>query len=295
MNKYHKIGRFDLVLPADHRLDIYQSRYRLYDRGLGEIANAVISKYPDMTAIDIGANVGDSAALICSKHDVPVLCIEGNPRFTSYLRANLDKLHPAVVLAECLVGAQNGFVAAQDLRTGGGTASLVHATSPVSSDARIVVRTLQDILAEYPAFAGAKLIKIDTDGGDFEILIASAHLFCQSRPVLYFEYDPTFRKTGLQQAMNAVTRLQEVGYRRFLCYDNFGHFAREIADDVTAQFLDLNRYVMSHLFFGRQIYYFDICAVCESERDIADKLVTFHRNAMDECIARQGWLLPEKN
>ncbi len=83
--KTYRIGRFELTLPADHPIDRYQKTYRLYDRVLGDIAHAVAAKYPDTTAIDIGANVGDTAALLCRDQDFPVLCIEGSPHFLKYL------------------------------------------------------------------------------------------------------------------------------------------------------------------------------------------------------------------
>ena len=64
--KTYKIGRFELVLPSDHALEMYQTKWKLYDWILGEISRLVFCKYPDATVVDVGANVGDSAALICN-------------------------------------------------------------------------------------------------------------------------------------------------------------------------------------------------------------------------------------
>jgi hypothetical protein len=103
-----KLGRFELVFPPDHLLAQYQSHFRLYDWALGEIARVVAEKYPGACAIDIGANVGDSAAAICRHQDMPVLCIEGHPTIFSYLRRNRDRLPRGVEIVHTLVGASRG-------------------------------------------------------------------------------------------------------------------------------------------------------------------------------------------
>src|SRR5437763_793435 len=86
LNRKYRIGRFELTLPYDHRIDDYQKGHRLTDAALGEIARIAAGKYPDMTAIDIGANIGDTVAAICRHIDVPVLCVEGHPVFLAFLR-----------------------------------------------------------------------------------------------------------------------------------------------------------------------------------------------------------------
>src|SRR6266550_2375835 len=74
-DRVYSVGRHRLKLPWDCCLDVYQANYKRYDWALGEIAREIFAKYPKSCAIDIGANVGDSAALICKHQDVPVLCI----------------------------------------------------------------------------------------------------------------------------------------------------------------------------------------------------------------------------
>jgi len=118
----YRIGDFELVFPADHMLGTYQNTYRLYDWVLGEIARLVVAKYPHATAVDIGANVGDTAAAICRHQSVPVLCIEGHPSYVPYLRRNLERLPSGIEVAESFVGAATGSVAANSMHTAHGTA-----------------------------------------------------------------------------------------------------------------------------------------------------------------------------
>jgi FkbM family methyltransferase len=291
----YKIGDFELVFPADHLLGTYQRNYRLYDWVLGEIARFVAAKYPDATAIDIGANVGDTAAAICRHQEIPVLCIEGHPAYLRYLRRNLDRLPGGIDVAESFVGAAAGSVAESHVRTKGGTAGFDAAASAPGSGDRLPVRPLADILRDHPAFMHPRLLKSDTDGSDFEILQSSVALLRTSMPVLFFEYDPTFRQDGAASGIRTIEALASIGYRSFCVYDNFGNFMEIVRQDAVGRFADLNRYVMSHLLFGRQIYYFDICAFSAADEDLAVRLHAFHSETIDNCIVQAGRQIWERS
>lgn len=281
--KLYRVGRFELTLPNDHPLDEYQQRFRLYDMALGDIAQIVAHKYPDATAVDIGANIGDSAALICRDQNMPVLCIEPSPTFLPYLRRNLSLLSAPTMIVPVLVGAQVSFAPIEALQPRSGTASLQIVSDP--SITRVPIRPLGDILSEHPRFARPRLLKIDTDGSDFEILLSSVEILRATTPVLYFEYDPTFRIDGCSQAVALIESLLQTGYDRFLVYDNFGNMTELIQHDVVSRFQDLNRYLFSHAFFGRQIYYFDVCAVTRGDHDLINVLLTHRRNVIDQAVA----------
>ena len=86
--KEYKVGNHQILLPLNHLLDQYQAKWTRYDTVLGIVAQIVFEKYPESTAIDIGANVGDSAALINKYINIPILCIEGYPEFIPFLEYN---------------------------------------------------------------------------------------------------------------------------------------------------------------------------------------------------------------
>jgi len=284
----YRVGDFELLFPADHLLGAYQRNYRLYDWALGEIARFVAAKYPDATAIDIGANVGDTAAAICRHQNIPVLCVEGHPAYLSYLYLNLDRLPGGIEVAESFVGAVAGSVAVENVRTGSGTAALDSAASVPAGGERLPVRLLADILRDHPAFVRPRLLKSDTDGSDFEILLSSIDVLRASMPVLFFEYDPTFRQDGAEAGIRTIEALASIGYRSFCIYDNFGNFMEIVRGDVVDRLADLSRYLMSHLFFGRQIYYLDICAFSSADADLAGQLHEFHSETIDNSIRQAG-------
>src|SRR3989344_4719744 len=96
------VGGYNIRLPEGHALPDYQTRYKRYDFTLGELARIVSEKYPGFPRIDIGANIGDSWALM-NKHVVTeTLLIEGDPAYTNLLKFNVDRLgHPAQIRNLC--------------------------------------------------------------------------------------------------------------------------------------------------------------------------------------------------
>src|SRR5262249_16620676 len=149
--KEYTVGRTKLLLPADHALDRYQAKWRCYDRALGEIARLVWQKYPGSAAIDIGANVGDSAALINTPHDIPTLCIEGGEAFLPFLRENARRIGPHVVIETAFVGDDSASANAYALqRSEAGTAKLV---ADPQGGGGIGVKRLDALLANAAGFS----------------------------------------------------------------------------------------------------------------------------------------------
>lgn len=269
-------------------LDHYQERYRLYDWALGELVPLLLDKYPDATAIDIGANVGDTAALLCRERTIPVLCIEAHPRFLPYLRRNLERLPGGIELVECLVGARPGTVPAASFTAHHGTAMVHGAAVPGADGPGIAVRPLAEIVREHPRFLNARVLKTDTDGSDFEILQSSLEVLSRNRPVLYFEYDPTLRADGARAAAETIAALVQSGYRHFLVQDNFGHFLGRIDTGIEERFAALDRYLFSNLYFGRQIYYYDVCAFSAADQDLCAAMENVHRLLVESALSGDG-------
>jgi hypothetical protein len=151
------------------------------------------------------------------------------------------------------------------------------------------VRSLSDILRDHPRFARSRLIKIDTDGWDFEILLSLDHVIADTHPILFFEYTLDMRNDAFRQSIAAIARLQEFGYDRFLVYDYAGNFVQLIDNDVTERFRDMNRYLMSQRLFGRRIiHHYDIAAFFSADADLAVELRNHHRAMIDQGIREAG-------
>ena len=106
----HRVAGMLLLLPHDHALPFIQRTWPLYDTPLRLIADTLRQSAGGFRAIDIGANVADSAALINAGGATPVLCIEGDPAYFPFLEHNARVIGPQVVIDKCFVGERDGFI-----------------------------------------------------------------------------------------------------------------------------------------------------------------------------------------
>ena len=264
------IGDLPIRVPHSHQIDRYQQRWKRYDVALAEIARVVQTKYPDLTAVDVGANVGDSAALIRKHCNVPVLCVEGNDEFLPFLRENAKRIGADIELAECFVADDHSHIDPARINTARGTASMARAINcdPVSN--AIATRSLESIVQEHTRFTQSKLLKIDTDGFDFPIICNSFNFLADARPIVFFEYDMEGSDDALQQSFRAVEILFETGYERHLVYDNFGNFLIQV--DSPHRFMELNAFLKSNRRNGIATYYLDVCSFHTEDNDLCDQI-----------------------
>jgi FkbM family methyltransferase len=262
----YRIGRHTLTLPPGHKLDCFQKRYLRYDVAISEIARFVTEKYPEATAIDIGANIGDTAAAMRKFVDIPILCIEGNENFLPYLKKNIARLGPGVSVEEAFVGRSELSVGSNQVDTQNGTASINPEKKDCNSNDAQGLKDLADILNANRVFSSPKLVKIDTDGYDFAIICHAKNILKRLKPILFFEYYLTGNPNEEVEEIEAINSLFEIGYGRHLIYDNFGNFL--IAVDSRERFEELNSFLRSNLFNGVATYYLDVCSFCKSDEDL---------------------------
>jgi FkbM family methyltransferase len=264
--KYDTIGRHRIRLATGSRTLEYKRKFRLYDTALGHIANVVRSKYPDLYAVDIGANVGDTAALIRNAADIPVLCVEGDATLLPILMENTQRLGADVVIEPSFVGSEGQTADPYLIDDAARNASLVEATKKGGS---IKLRSLRDVLKKHPAFSRAKLLKTDTEGFDFDILRESLDFLRLARPIIFFEYDPHFRPNEPRAGLETIGALINEGYSDFVYYDNFGNLLLRANAKQPAAFVDLDAYLASNRRYGTVVYYFDVCAFHRDDADLA--------------------------
>ena len=197
----YRVGSVELELPLSHELPFYQHDHPEYDREVGTIAAELAGP-----VVDVGANVGDTAAAIRAASGVPILCVEGDPRFYALLERNARRLGDVELEHALVEGPASGR-----LERGAGTAHVAAGHEPLAS------KPLAQVLDEHPRFARPALLKLDTDGMDVPILLANLALLRELRPVLFFEYDPHLGATP-----DVFELLDEAGYAFADWYENTG-------------------------------------------------------------------------
>ncbi len=270
------VGKYEIELSGEHQIDQYQNKWKKYDKRLGELSNILWEQFGAYCAVDIGANVGDSAALINNKYDIPVLCIEGGDKFIPLLKKNLSRFKALTEIYEGFVGISEQNILEYDYHDG--TLSLIqNINKDVNSNQSII--TLESILTEHKNFYNPKLIKIDTDGMDFLIIKNSLDVIKRSEPVLFFEYDLFFRKQfSFDESLSTINALIDLGYSTFFVYDNFGNLMTVVDSNYLTRFNELNDYLVSNKTFGTAVFYYDICAIHRNDKVLAEVLSDFSRN-----------------
>lgn len=261
-----------LLAPLSHQLAFIRRDVPQYAGCLARIAIAVQRKYPELTCIDVGANIGDTVVLLRAHAQFPILCIEGSGEFFPLLEHNTTGL--ADVERElCLLADGRPF--AGSLTTHHGTGQLVARPGTVVT---VPTRTIQQVLEAHPRFRQAKLLKVDTDGFDIAILQAALPWLAEARPVVFFEYDPhLFREHGAD-GLALLRALAAIGYESALVFQNDGDFlmSAPLADE--ALWLDLDQFYSGRqggLYCDMGVFHRDDRELQESVR--AGELAFFHR------------------
>ncbi|MBF0305506.1 MAG: FkbM family methyltransferase [Alphaproteobacteria bacterium] len=236
---------------------------------LGEVARLVGDKYPKATMIDIGANIGDSAALIRKHGDFPLLCVEGNPSFGQLLAENIQRIGGDIEVEPSFIGPEGTAVAPdQILDDEKGSSRVVCDGAPARGGEAARMIGLQTLLGKHPRFANPRLVKIDTDGYDFFIITTSIDLLSRLKPVIFYECAIFERPGGPDESINAMRALIAGGYRHFIVYDNFGNFLVHLTENDMGKFIDLIVYLISNAVNGTAVYYYDICAFHGNDGDV---------------------------
>lgn len=72
-----QVGNYKILMPGNNpQISVYKY-YPDANTQLARLAKMIISKYDDASMIDIGANVGDTIAVVRSHINIPVIAIEG--------------------------------------------------------------------------------------------------------------------------------------------------------------------------------------------------------------------------
>lgn len=204
-----------LTLPWSHRLPDYAPDGSAYGQNLVELAR-LLGEQDSLTVLDIGANVGDSALQILNAVDGRILCVEGDPYYLDFLRLNTSS-DERVSVVEALLAVPHSEGALTAVRTGGTTRFT--AGDVADGLPKITAASLHDL---HPEFADLRLIKSDTDGYDVALVPALAAVWADSRPVVFFEYDPYLTRIAGLDPMAVWPELAALGYQSVVVWDHGG-------------------------------------------------------------------------
>lgn len=212
-----KVHGVDLVLPISHNLPRYAAQYPYYDTVLPAFTRFMLGlreRDRRLVVIDIGANVGDTAKLVSTVDSdrVSIVCIEADEAYLPLLRRNTEGLD--VEIHNVIAAAATQTTVASMSRSIAGTSSIAE-----GGDHRQAM-ALDDLVAAK----SVDILKIDTDGYEFEVLRGSLRTLERCSPAVFIEFSPHHLVTyGKVDPALVLRLLHDAGYANAIIYDHLGY------------------------------------------------------------------------
>lgn len=223
-----RVQGVDLIVPWSHALPDYARKRPTYGQNIVVLADELHRRdgrpTQPMAVLDIGANVGDTAAQILARTEARVLCVEADPYWAGFLHRNLDHDPRATIVEALLVAGDLPDRDVRAVRANGTTRFAEQASASASASAAAAAAvTPAELRQAHPGFDGLRLVKSDTDGFDTTIVPAVVEAWRDRSPVVFFEFDPGLARLAGDTDPAAVwDRLLELGYERMVVWDNGG-------------------------------------------------------------------------
>jgi FkbM family methyltransferase len=261
-----------MKVNLSHQLPVYQSLHPYYDTLPRRLAVFLQGRHGALRCVDVGANIGDSVAAFIDGDKDHILAVEPNPKFFNLLKANwAGDARLTLIDTICSSGSQS---ASFTILEKNGTASIVESQGGTS----MKQQSLDEIIAAHPMFGATNLIKIDTDGHDFEVLAGAARTIAANRPAVLFECDVFGRVDYTECVLRTLEMFMSCSYSHCLVYDNRGYLIGRYALDDHATVKSLLFYQLTSDF-----QYFDLLVM--TEPDLAAFQIAEVRFFADERVA----------
>lgn len=261
-----KVWNYYIVMPSNNTL---RRTYRIYpdfNNHLSRLAIQVDRKYPEMTIVDVGANVGDTIAVLRSVINAPIIAIEGDDISYQYLEENIRQFE-GISTIKTFLGEKNQELNVKFENAGWNT-SIIPANDGVK---KIYLRTMDEIFSEekFRDFS-IKLIKIDAEGFDTIVLRGASSIIKKNQPILFFEYNPDIMKKIGENGLPTILSFRDYGYNRIAFFDYLGKLFLDTSLENFREISALDSYAnCKNNLFG----YYDVCIFHKQDDKLADEFL----------------------
>jgi FkbM family methyltransferase len=256
-----KVGNYFIDMPGNNvQISTYKYRPDANDL-LGTLSLCVAKKYPGLSVIDIGANVGDTVAVIKTAIDVPVIGIEGDNVSYQFLERNTKQFENVLILKQFLGDKKQTLQV--ELEKSGWNTTLI----PTEGKGQeLTLLTLDEVLEQQKLSSREiKVLKVDCEGFDTIILRGATGLIQSQKPAIFFEYNKTSMEAIHEDGLSTLLSLEKCGYRSVLFFDNYGRYMLTAPINDHALIKQLHNYSEDGV---SQVGYYDVCLFHESDGDI---------------------------
>jgi FkbM family methyltransferase len=223
-------------------------------------------KYPDSLIIDVGANIGDTAAIIATYSSNNLLLIESSDYYFDILEANVTNFRNDVTLEKIFI--YDGSQMSGYLYHSGGTAYFKKEEGGID----VKTERLSDLTKSDVCF-----VKLDTDGFDFGIILDSIEWLSVLKRGILFE-DQIRNGNDLNQANLVFDNLSRIGYNFFIVWDDPGFHL--LSTSSINDIKQLNRYLFKvwEKDGYRTICNYDVLCIHEGDFEIYQSLCRYYQN-----------------
>ena len=257
-----KIGRFEISMPGNNpQVSLYKYSPASNEQ-LGKLARIVERKYPGCSVIDVGANVGDTIAVIRNQTEVPIIAIEGDDFSYSFLKKNATQFQN-IKLFQQYLGEKKEHLNVNIEKDGWNNTIIPND----SGSKKLEIKTLDELLSENNLQGiNIKLLKVDTEGFDTIILRGALQTIQKHKPVLYFEYNGENMRAINENGLNTLVGFKQMGYENIHVYDCIDNQIMVTTLDNFDALQQLHNYAHRK---RSMIPYFDICIFHKDDGDIS--------------------------
>lgn len=263
--KKAQIGRYILSMPGSHALPHYLKTNPEYSANFPRLTKVVKDFYSDLSIIDIGANIGDTVALVRSTIECPILCIEPNETYYKFLVQNTTQFNDVTLFQVTL--DETPQIIKGVLKSSEGSAK-IEKDNVFSNN--ITTTTLDTLLKEHSEFSQAKLLKIDTDGYDLKIIRGAKEYLTKKQPILFFEFDRYLLAQCNDAGLPTIQLLKNIGYNTIMFYDNRGRFLLSTTLEQTSLIEQLYNYTYKK---EGSFPYYDVCLFHTKDEELAQVFI----------------------
>ena len=281
IDKEYFFGDYKVILKEDHVLDKYQQSFPLYDRFL-----PVLCSDFDGLIVDIGANIGDTSIAIFSKNLKSfIVGVEPDTVFYQECINNIfqNGLTHRFLGVNKFVSTNEGNLCLEKSSTMS-TGSISSKINQSGEKNTISFSELMDLIPKEKSLK-FDILKIDTDGFDWDILNSFVHYGSDLRikpRFVFFEMQTYLNNLGvydenrnqmIEDYKVSIERLRSIGYNNFCLIDNFGTPIK-ITKSINEIF-ELNDYIKRSQIYNSHstIYYMDILAFFDNESEFVTQAI----------------------
>jgi FkbM family methyltransferase len=275
------IHGYTILMPERHHLKQILEREPLRENLLAQVSRILMQSEDDVF-VDVGANIGDTAAVVYANASrIPCsILIEPSDFYFDYLKLNQGKFPKSKILQNFVAHEYPIQNLSGSLHHWGGTAKFVENDEIKSTDQASQIDLIEVISARV------KLVKIDCDGMDFRILKSVIPRLRKHSPAFYFENEIT-SPDQLTQSKDVFKLFEKAGYKYVIVARNCGAlvYGGEIGETLQ-DILEL-QYVLHAQGLSSAIYYTDILVFNSSQSAEFSKTMDLVRESQKILVSQK--------